>query len=269
MGAHQSEGTVICNHSLTDLVNDIHTFFSHLEKGKGNVATVGTSLTKKLSAIPLEWISILQTCCDVLVIEADGAKCCPLKGSAFFEPVISPCTTFLITSVGATAFTSSLSANEVHRPQIVSTILSKPIGSPLSVDDIASVCLSPLGHFKALHLCAKDPSAVSVGRMNHTPDTSFVSSPSSFICCAPATPFRTKNDIKTVFLINQADANRDLSQTLFTILRTVLFESASHPLSDSLQALNGIEMTIAAISLQQSVVYCHTQGTISVNPTTG
>lgn len=70
----------------------------------------------KLSAPPLSF-ETLSTLADYVLVEADGARCRPLKAHADHEPVIPPCAGRVVLVVGSDGFGHPIS-QVCHRPEL-------------------------------------------------------------------------------------------------------------------------------------------------------
>lgn len=68
-----------------------------------------------------------------------------LKGHLDFEPVIAGSTTLLIVVIGADILGKTLDSNYVHRPEIVSRLTGRKIGSLIDAELIAELINHPGG----------------------------------------------------------------------------------------------------------------------------
>lgn len=84
---------------------------------------------------------------DFVLIEADGAKCKPIKAAASHEPVIIDLTTKTLAVIGLDSFDRRID-NVVHRPEIFGKIVGKEACERISVDDIVNLALDERGTFK-------------------------------------------------------------------------------------------------------------------------
>jgi molybdenum cofactor cytidylyltransferase len=84
----------------------------------------------------------------VLVIEADGARGKGLKAPADHEPLVPNFTNTLVPVVGASVFGSPLTADWVHRPEVVARVLGEPQEVDLTPERVARLIGSSDGGLK-------------------------------------------------------------------------------------------------------------------------
>ena len=95
----------------------------------------------KISALPEEKLKEIKALADVILIEADGAKRCPLKVPASWEPVIWKPTDLVIAVTGMDAAGEPI--REVcHRPEKVADFLGKEAEEKLTEEDIVRIAVS-------------------------------------------------------------------------------------------------------------------------------
>lgn len=107
--------------------------------------TVAASLDRdkgKIGSLPDSKLSELRTLCDVLLIEADGAKRLPLKVPGEREPVIPEFTDLVIGVAGMDALGQPM-GEICHRPERVADFLGKEIKKPIEAEDIVKIAASP------------------------------------------------------------------------------------------------------------------------------
>ena len=80
-----------------------------------------------------------------ILLEADGSRMRPFKAPADHEPVIPECATLVVPVVGIDALGKPLTADNVHRPELIARIYP---GREVTAEMIASVLASPLGGLK-------------------------------------------------------------------------------------------------------------------------
>lgn len=85
---------------------------------------------------------------DVIVIEADGARCLPFKAPAAHEPVIPAATSVVVPIVGLDVIGHPLTAEFVHRPERVAALTGASLGDPVTPAMVAAVLAHPLGGAK-------------------------------------------------------------------------------------------------------------------------
>ncbi|MDD4238488.1 MAG: selenium cofactor biosynthesis protein YqeC [Desulfotomaculaceae bacterium] len=109
--------------------------------------TIGAGLLKnnKVTGISLAQLSLLQNYADIILVEADGSKGLSLKGHLDSEPVIAGSTTVLVVVIGADILGKALEIKYVHRPEIVSELTGRKMGSIIDAEMIAGLITHPEG----------------------------------------------------------------------------------------------------------------------------
>lgn len=85
--------------------------------------------------------------CDILLVEADGAKRKPLKAPAEHEPVIPRDADMVIGIAGASAIGKTI-AEGCHRAELVGKLLGKSIDEKITEEDLVKVLKSEQGQKK-------------------------------------------------------------------------------------------------------------------------
>ena len=91
----------------------------------GSEAVVaGSELLSKqrIGGVDPAWLPTLQKLADVTLIEADGSRRRPLKGTASHEPLIPDSSTLVIAVGNITALGKPLNDEYVHRPEVFSEL---------------------------------------------------------------------------------------------------------------------------------------------------
>jgi probable selenium-dependent hydroxylase accessory protein YqeC len=117
----------------------------YLKSGLRPVVGAGLLENNKLKGISREQINLLQNHTDFILVEADGSKGRPLKGHLDFEPVIASSTTLILVVLGADIVGKTLDSKYVHRPEIVSCLTGRKIGSIIDEEMIAELLTHPEG----------------------------------------------------------------------------------------------------------------------------
>ena len=120
---------------------DIISIKHNLEEHGYTIAAALDREKCKISALSEEKMKEITALADVILIEADGAKKCPLKVPASWEPVIWKPTDLVIAVAGMDAAGKPI--QEVcHRPENVADFLGKEAEEKLTEEDIVRVVLS-------------------------------------------------------------------------------------------------------------------------------
>ncbi|MCX7668789.1 MAG: selenium cofactor biosynthesis protein YqeC, partial [Anaerolineae bacterium] len=69
---------------------------------------------------------------DVVIVEADGSRRKPLKAPAAHEPVIPSTATLVVPVVGLDVVGRPLTADHVHRPEIIAALTGTAPGAPVT-----------------------------------------------------------------------------------------------------------------------------------------
>lgn len=85
---------------------------------------------------------------DWILVEADGARCLPLKAPAAHEPVIPECSTHVLGVAGLTAIGMALDERHVCRSGRYAELSGLPLGASVTPESVARVCAHPDGMFK-------------------------------------------------------------------------------------------------------------------------
>ena len=90
-----------------------------------------------------------------LLIEADGARCRPLKAPADHEPAIPPFCNTVIIVAGLAALGKPLTEAWVHRPQRFAELSGCPLGETITSDAIVCLLSHPQGGRKGIPAAAR------------------------------------------------------------------------------------------------------------------
>ena len=120
---------------------DIISIKQNLEEHGYTIAAALDREKCKISALPEEKLKEIKALADVILIEADGAKRCPLKVPASWEPVIWKPTDLVIAVAGMDAAGKPI--REVcHRPENVADFLGKETEEKVTEEDIVRIAVS-------------------------------------------------------------------------------------------------------------------------------
>lgn len=105
--------------------------------------TGGKGPVKFTSPMNANWTEVVNMC-DILLIEADGAKRLPIKVPADHEPVIPHEADLVIAVVGLDCLGRRIQ-DTCHRPHLVSALLGKTDSDILTAEDVSVICTSEKG----------------------------------------------------------------------------------------------------------------------------
>lgn len=116
----------------------------------GCVLAAGLSAREgKMTGLPLSEIEELCVGCDVLLIEADGAKRLPIKVPREGEPVIPAVTDVVIGCVGLDCVGTSMETI-CFRPELAKELLEKPQSHQITTADVAKILTDSRGTRKSV-----------------------------------------------------------------------------------------------------------------------
>lgn len=99
---------------------------------------------EKIKSLSGECLQKLCSECDVMLIEADGAKGLPLKVPADWEPVIPQMTDMVIGVTGLDCIGKRIT-DTVHRPELAAQLLGKSTEDKVTEEDLIKIACSSRG----------------------------------------------------------------------------------------------------------------------------
>ena len=103
--------------------------------------------TGKMCSIEEAELKNLAALCDVMLIEADGAKRKPLKVPADWEPVIPDFADVVVSVIGLDCLGKPI-CETAHRAEYTSSFLGKNLDAPVTAEDIEKIATSIHGLYK-------------------------------------------------------------------------------------------------------------------------
>lgn len=134
--------------------NDYDTLGSELRRSLNFskvIAFGGEALSEgKVRGLPANWVDELWRLghVDYIIVEADGSQGKSLKAPAAHEPVIPESTTTIVPVVGLDVLGKPLTAEFVHRPELVASIGEAAPGSLVTTALVAGIIAHPAGPTK-------------------------------------------------------------------------------------------------------------------------
>jgi len=86
----------------------------------------------------------------IILVEADGARHCSLKGPASHEPVVPVSTTLLVPMASLRVLGEPLCEGHVFRPEVVAALSGTALGEPVTVATVAAVLTHSQGGLKGV-----------------------------------------------------------------------------------------------------------------------
>lgn len=106
---------------------------SALAKGAPAVVAGSALISKnRVGGVDPAWISTLAPLADVVLIEADGSRRRPIKGTADHEPALPDTATLVVAVANITAFGAPVNEEHVHRPELFSKLTSVGPGQSIT-----------------------------------------------------------------------------------------------------------------------------------------
>ncbi|QUI23492.1 putative selenium-dependent hydroxylase accessory protein YqeC [Vallitalea pronyensis] len=120
--------------------------------GKGTITIMGKYKMKggKLKGIEPEWVDSIEqsSSFDMILIEADGAKCKPMKAPLSHEPVIPPKSHMVIGCIGLDSYKKTINEKWVHRPSVLAKVVGQDMDTEINYDTYSKLIAAQDGLFK-------------------------------------------------------------------------------------------------------------------------
>ncbi len=110
------------------------------------VAGSGLLSKKRVGGVEPGWVSSLAPLADVTLVEADGSRRRPLKGTASHEPALPYAATLVVAVGNVEAFGKPVDEKHVHRPEVFSELTGIGPGQSITARAFArALGQGPLG----------------------------------------------------------------------------------------------------------------------------
>ena len=96
------------------------------------VAGSGMLSKNRVGGVDPEWIGDLAPLVDVVLVEADGSRRRPIKGTADHEPVLPEAATLVIAVGNVSALGTPVDEEHVHRPEVFSDLTGVSPGQSIT-----------------------------------------------------------------------------------------------------------------------------------------
>lgn len=118
--------------------------------GRLTAASAFLPAEDKLVGFPAAQIGELEqgNLFDWILVEADGARHLPLKAPAPHEPVVPPCSRWVIAVVGLDAIGRPLTDEWVFRSRLFAEITGTELGAPITEESVAAALIHENGILK-------------------------------------------------------------------------------------------------------------------------
>lgn len=141
----------------TQSVADVRSALKKAVAEHGQVLLTGQLSGVNAFGVPADIIDTLAQSgiFDVILNEADGSRRRSFKAPAAHEPVIPATTTLVVPVVGLDVLAKPLTAEFVHRPEIVAELAGVSLARPVTIETIAGVLTHPRGGLKNVPASAR------------------------------------------------------------------------------------------------------------------
>jgi len=138
----ESSRLVIADHE-DSLLNKVQ----ELLRNENHITVAEKFIGPKLKGISPQLVDTMkeQKIADVIVIEADGARGCPLKAPNETEPVIPSSTTWTLAVAGLDAIGKRNTEDYVFRPDYFSRLTGVNVGEVITPESVSRIILHPEG----------------------------------------------------------------------------------------------------------------------------
>ncbi|MGB3634366.1 MAG: selenium cofactor biosynthesis protein YqeC [Rubrobacteraceae bacterium] len=110
------------------------------------VAGKGLLSKKRVEGVEPNWVEQLSPLAEVTLVEADGSRRRPLKGTAAHEPALPKASTLVVGVGNIEAFGKPLNEEYVHRPEVLAELTGLGTGQSITAQAFASaLALGTLG----------------------------------------------------------------------------------------------------------------------------
>ncbi len=119
-------------------------------RGAGPLVVVSGALPEsgKLRGVHPSHIELLRGLCELVLVEADGARGLSVKAPSPSEPVIPDCADTVVGLIGLDCLGSPMDARMVHRPELFGALTGCAEGEPIGAIHLARLIRAPSGLFK-------------------------------------------------------------------------------------------------------------------------
>ncbi len=119
-------------------------------RGAGPLVVASGALPEsgKLRGVHPSHIELLRGLCELLLVEADGARGLSVKAPSPSEPVIPDCADTVVGLIGLDCLGSPMDARMVHRPELFGALTGCAEGEPIGAIHLARLIRAPSGLFK-------------------------------------------------------------------------------------------------------------------------
>lgn len=124
---------------------DLRSKVADVLDGEGAVVAGSTLLSKRrVGSVETSWVPVLAPEDGVTLVEADGSRRRPIKGTAAHEPLLPEGATLVVTVGGIRALGEPVNEEHVHRPEIFSELTGTSLGHTIDARAFARALFAGL-----------------------------------------------------------------------------------------------------------------------------
>jgi probable selenium-dependent hydroxylase accessory protein YqeC len=135
LGESNSIGPLVTSEDLGELLTKAE---NALSEAPAVVAGSGMLSKNRVDGVDPEWIGDLAGLVDVVLIEADGSRRRPIKGTADHEPALPTVATLVVAVANVNALGTPVDEEHVHRPEVFSELTGVGSGQSITPGAFAS-----------------------------------------------------------------------------------------------------------------------------------
>ena len=135
LGESNSIGPLVTSEDLGELLTKAE---NALSEAPAVVAGSGMLSKNRVDGVDPEWIGDLASLVDVVLVEADGSRRRPIKGTADHEPALPTAATLVVAVANVNALGTPVDEEHVHRPEVFSELTGVGSGQSITPGAFAS-----------------------------------------------------------------------------------------------------------------------------------
>lgn len=135
LGEADSIGPLVTSEDAGELLTKAE---NALSEAPAVVAGSGMLSKNRVDGVDPEWIGDLAGLADVVLVEADGSRRRPIKGTADHEPALPTAATLVVAVANVNALGTPVDEEHVHRPEVFSELTGVGSGQSITSGAFAS-----------------------------------------------------------------------------------------------------------------------------------
>ena len=135
LGEANSIGPLVISEDVGELLTKVE---NALSEAPAVVAGSGMLSKNRVDGVDPEWVGDLANLADVVLVEADGSRRRPIKGTADHEPALPTAATLVVALANVNALGMPVDEEHVHRPGVFSELTGVGSGQSITPGAFAS-----------------------------------------------------------------------------------------------------------------------------------